>query len=121
MTHTTVLTGGRFVLKHHVEFGAVLLVLVWPAHQVDYLITLDSTGAREHGKGADTGEVIHFESADFAIVVDGNARMNAVVSGVDVTGERLQPVRHKLNRAPQQHGQRYGGKVIRVGVHFDTE
>jgi hypothetical protein len=104
VAHTAVLAGRRLVLEHHVELGAVVLVLVGTTHQVDHLVAFDRAGAGEHGVRADAGEVIHIEAEDLAVTIDRNACLDVVVARVDVAGETLQSVRHELHRAAQHDG-----------------
>ena len=121
MAYTPVLAGRRFVEKHHIEAGAVGLVFVRPAGEVDNLVTLDATGAREHGEGADARHVIDLESQNVALFAGGDAALDTVLARVDVAHERFQPVSHKLYRALEQHRHRYRGKVVRVGMHLDAK
>jgi hypothetical protein len=47
--------------------------------------------------GADAGQVVDIDGGDAARGVDGHARLDAVVAGVDVAGEALQPVGNELD------------------------
>ena len=121
MPDAAVLAGRSFILKNHLQLGAVMLVLVRTAHQIDHLVAFNGAGAREHRERADAREVVHLEGQDLAVIAHSNARLHQVMARMDVAGERLEPVGHKLHRSSQHHGQRHGGKVIRVGMHLDAE
>ena len=121
MTHAAVLAGGGFVLKHHVEPGAVVLVLVRATHQIDHLIAFNGAGAREHGIRTNAGEVLHVKAQNFTVTVDRDAGLDVVVAGMDVAGEALQPIGHKLDRTAQHDGQRDGRKVVGISMHLDAK
>ena len=121
VAHAPVLAGGRLVLEHHLQRSAVVPVLVGPAREVDDLVALDAAGAREHAEGADAGEVVDLEGQDLAGLGGRDAALDAVLAGVDVGDEALQPVGHELHRPLEHHAQRDGREVVGVGVHLDAE
>ena len=84
MADAAVLAGRRLVLEHHVELGAVVLVAVRAAGQVDDLVALDAAGARKHRVRADAGQVVDLEGEDLAVGARRDARLDAVLAGMDV-------------------------------------
>ena len=57
---------------------------------------------------------------DAAVLVDGQARLDAVIAGVDVAGEALQPVGDELHRPAQQLRHDDDGDLVGVDVDLDA-
>ena len=99
-----ILAGGRLVLEHHRGLGAEVGEVVGAADQVDDLVALHGAGARIDRIGADAGEVVDVDGGDAPLGVDRHARLDAMVAGVDVAGEALQPIGDELDRPAHDLG-----------------
>ncbi len=115
-----ILAGRRLVLQHHGGLGAVVGKVVGPAHQVGDLVALDRAGARIDRVGADAGQVVDVDGGDAALRVHGHASRDAMVAGVDVAREALQPVGDELDRAAHDLGDHRHRHLVGVDVHLDA-
>ena len=115
-----VLAGGRLVLQHHRGLGAEVGEVVGPADQVHHLVALHRAGARVDRIGADAREVVDVDGGDAPLRVDGHARLDAVIAGVDVAGEALQPVGDELDRPAHDLGDDGNRHLVGVDVHLDA-
>ena len=120
MPDAAVLAHGDLVLEHDPRGGVVILVGVGAGGEIDDLIGLDGAGARVDRKGADAGQVVHFQAEDFAVLGEGHARCHPMVAGVDVGDERFQAVGDELDRSAHRHGDGGGGHLVGVGVDLDA-
>ena len=121
MADTTVLAGRRLVLEHHIEMGAISLVAVGSTDQVDHLVALDRTGAREHRIRADAGQVVDFKGQYLSFGAGGDACLDAVLAGVDVAHKRFETVGDEFHRALEHDAQGDGREIVRISMHLDTE
>ncbi len=115
-----VLAGRRLVLQHHRGLGAVVGEVVGAADQVHHLVAFHRAGARIDRIGADAGQVVDVDGGDAALGVYAHAALDAVVAGVDVGGEALQPVGDELHRPRHDFCDDRGGDLVRVDVHLDA-
>ena len=121
MADRAVLAHHVLVLEHHAGAGAIVAAGVRPAGEVDDLVGLDAGGARIDRIGADAGEVVDLPGGDGAVVLDADLRLDAMVAGVDVGDEALDPVGDEFDRPLEQLRQRHRRHLVGVGVHLDAE
>ena len=121
MADRAVLAHHVLVLEHDPGAGAVALVPIGRAGEVDHLIGLDPAGAGIDRIGTDAGQVVDLERGDLAIGGERDPPRDPVIAGVDVGDEGFQAVGDELDRAPQQHAQRHGRYLVRVDVDLDAE
>ena len=100
MPHSAILARQVFVGEHHVKFGAILLMFVWPAGEIDDLIAFDAAGARIDGVGADAGEIIQIKRKNFSRLGAGHAQFYFVFARVNVGEKGFQAVGDEFHRAP---------------------
>ena len=100
--------------------GAVLLVPVRAAGQVDDLVPLDAARARVDGIGADRGQVVEIEREDLAGFRAREPHRRLVLARVDVGHERFQPVGDELHRPAQHDRKRRGRHLVGVDVDLDA-
>src|SRR5262245_5888072 len=104
MADGAVLAGRRLVLQHHRGLGAEVGKVVGAADQVHDLVALHGAGGRVDGVGPDAREVVDVDGGDAALRVDSHAALDAVVAGVDVAREALQPIRYELDGSAHDLG-----------------
>ncbi len=121
MADGAVLAHHILILEHHARLRAVIRAGVGPAGEVDDLVGLDAGGARVDRVGADAGEVVDLEGGDGAVLRHADLRLDAMVAGVDVGDEALDPVGDELDRPLEQLRQRHRRHLVGVGVHLDAE
>ena len=116
------------VLAHHVlvledDAGprAIILCDVGTAYEVDDLIGFDRAGARIHGIGSDTREIVDLECGDRAIPFDADLALAAVVAGMNVGVEAFDAVGDEFDRALEKLRQRIGRHLIGINVNLDAE
>ena len=115
-----VLAGRRLVLEHHRGLGAVVGKVVRAADQVHDLVALHRAGARIDRIGADARQIIDIDGGDAALGIDGHAPLDAVVAGVDVGGEALQPVGNELDGPAHDLGDDGHRHLVGIDVHLDA-
>ncbi len=118
----------RAVLAHHVlvgehdaRLGAIVRAGVGPAGEIDDLVGLDAAGARIDRVGADAGQVVDLERGDRAVFLDADLRFDAVIAGVNVGDEALDPVGDEFHRPLEQLRQRDCRHLVGIGVDLDAE
>jgi len=116
-----VLAHDILVLEHHTGAGAVVAAGVGTAHEIDDLVCLDAACARVDRVGADAGERIDLEGGDGPVAPDADPALDAMVAGVNVGDEALEPIGHELDRTFQQFRQRDGCHLVGIGVDLDAE
>ena len=121
MADGAILAHDVLVLEHHPRPGTVVAGLVGAADEVHHLVGLDAAGARIHRERPDAGEVVDLEGGDGPVVLHGDARLDAMVAGMDVGGEALQPVGDELDRPFQQLGEGGGRHLVGIDVDLDAE
>ena len=121
MADRAVLAHHVLVLEHHARAGAIVRAGVGPAGEVDHLVRLDTGGARIDRVGADAGEVVDLPGGDGAVLLHADPRLDAVIAGVDVGDEALDPVGDELDRPLEQLGERHRRHLVGVGVDLDAE
>ena len=94
--------------------------VVRPAEQVDDLIALDGAGARINRVRPDAGQIVGVDSRDVSLAVDSHARRDAVIAGVDIGGETLQPVGDELDGTAEHLGDDGDGHFIGIDVDLDA-
>ena len=121
MADGAVLAHDVLVLKHDAGAGAIVRAGVGPADQIDDLVGLDAAGARIDRIRADAGQIVDLERGDGAVVLHADLRLDAMIAGVDVGDEALEPVGDEFDRPPQQLRQRHRRHLVGIGVHLDAE
>ena len=99
MADGAVLAHDILVLEHHAGAGAIIRAGVGPADQIDDLIGLDAAGSWVHRIRPDAGQIVDLERGDRAVLLDADARLDAMVAGMDVGDETLEAVGDELDRA----------------------
>ena len=102
MADRAVLAHDVLVLEHHARPRAIVLAGVGTADEIDDLVGLDRAGARIHRIGSDAGEIVDLERGDGAVALDADLALAAMIAGVDVGVETLDPVGDELDRPAQQ-------------------
>src|SRR6185436_4982227 len=120
MAHCPVLAGGRLVLEYDRGPGPVAGEVVGAAHEVHHLVALHRAGTRIDRIRTDAREVVDIDGGDAPFVVHRHAALDAMVAGVDVAGEALQPVGDELDRARHDFGNGGNGDLVVVDVHLDA-
>ena len=121
MADRAVLAHHVLVLEHHARAGAIVRAGVGPAGEVDHLVRLDTGGARIDRVGADAGEVVDLPGGNGAVLLHADPRLDAVIAGVDVGDEALDPVGDELDRPLEQPGERHRRHLVGVGVDLYAE
>ena len=102
MADRAVLAHHILVLEHDPRPRAIILVGVGAADEIDDLVGLDRAGARIHRIGSDAGEIVDLERGDGAVALDADLALAAVIAGMDIGIETLDPVGDELDRPSQQ-------------------
>ena len=66
-------------------------------------------------------EIVDLEGGDGAVVFDADLRLDAMIAGVNVGDETLEPVGDELDRPLQQLRQRHRRHLVGIDVHLDAE
>src|SRR5437879_13180255 len=85
------------------------------------LIALDRAGARVRRIGPDPREIVDLECRDSAIALDTDLSLAAMVAGMNIGAETLDPVGDEFDRTPQQLGQRVSRHLVGINVNLDAE
>ena len=121
MANGAVLAHHVLVLKHDAGPGTIILGHIGAADEIDDLIGLDRAGARVHRIGPDPREIVDLECRDGAIALDADLSLAAMVAGMNVGVEALDPVGDEFDRTPQQLGQRVSRHLVGINVNLDAE
>ena len=121
MADGAVLAHHVLVLEHDAGAGAIVLGHIGPADEIDDLIGLDRAGARIHRIGPDAREIVDLERRDGAVALDADLSLAAMVAGMNVGVEALDPVGDEFDRPPQQLRQRIGRHLVGIDVDLDAE
>ena len=121
MADGAVLAHHVLVLEHDARPRAIVRAGVGPAGEVDDLVRLDAGRARIDRIGADAGEIVDLPGGDGAVVPDADLRLHAVIAGMDVGDEALEPVGDEFHRPLEQLRQRHHRHLVGIGVHLDAE
>ena len=121
MADGAVLAHHVLVLEHDAGPRAIILGHIGAADEIDDLIGLDRAGARIHRIGSDAGEIVDLERRDGAIALDADLSLAAMVAGMNVGVEALDPVGDEFDRPPQQLRQRVGRHLVGIDVDLDAE
>ena len=121
MADRAVLAHDILVLEHHAGAGAIVRAGVRPADQVDDLIGLDAAGARINRIRPDAGQIVDLERGDRAVFLDADARLDAMIAGVDVGDKAFEAVGDEFDRPLQEFCQRDHRHLVGIGVHLDAE
>ncbi len=121
MADGAVLAHHVLVLKHDAGAGAVVRTGVGAADQIDDLVRLDAAGARIDRIGSDAGQIVDLERGDGAVALHADLRLDAMVAGMDVGDEALEPVGDEFDRPAEQLRQRDHCHLVGVDVHLDAE
>src|SRR6185295_783299 len=98
MANGTVLAHHVLVLEHDAGSGAIVPGHIGTADEIDDLIGLDRTGARVHRIGSDPREIVDLECRDGAIALDADLSLAAMVAGMNIGVEALDPVGDEFDR-----------------------
>jgi len=120
-THTTIRAHCGLVLEHHAQPCAKRPGRVRRTGQGDRMQTFAGTRARVQREGADLDNVIDLEAEHRAVRSHRDRGFDDVAARMDVVDEGLQPVRNKLDRAPEQHGRGGDGNFVVVQMQLDAE
>ena len=121
MADGAVLAHDVLVLEHDAGTGAIVRAGVRPADQVDDLIGLDAAGARIDRIRPDAGEIVDLERGDGAVFLDADARLDAMVAGMDVGDKAFEAVGDEFDRPLQKFRQRNDRHLVGISVHLDAE
>src|SRR5258705_8251081 len=102
MANGAVLAHHVLVLEHDAGPGTIIPGHIGTTDEIDDLIGLDRTGARIHRIRSDTREIVDFECRDGAITLDADPSLAAMVAGMNIGVEALDPVGDEFDRTPQQ-------------------
>ena len=121
MADSAILAGLDLVLKDDRKLGAVAVEPIGGAHQPDDLVALDRAGARIGRERPDRRDVVDVHRQDRAFGIQRHASAHAVVAGMDVGNEGLDPVRHELDRPPAEHAQAHDRHVLVIDMQLHAE
>ena len=121
MADRAVLAHDILILEHDAGAGAIVRARVRAADQIDDLVGLDAAGARIDRIGPDAGEIVDLERGDRAVLLDADLGFDAMVAGMNVGDEALQPVGDEFHRPLEQLRQRHGRHLVGIDVHLDAE
>ena len=102
MTDGSVLAHHILVLKDDPRPRPIVPRHIRTADEVDDLIGLDRAGARVHRIRPDAREIVDLECRDGAVPLDADLSLAAMVAGVNVGIEALDPVGDEFDGTPQQ-------------------
>src|SRR6267142_5766275 len=106
MANGAVLAHHVLVLEHDAGPGTIVPGHIGTTDEIDDLIGLDRTGARIHRIGSDPREIVDLECRNSAIALDTDPSLAAMVAGMNIGIEALDPVGDEFDRTPQELGQR---------------
>ena len=121
MADRAVLAHHVFVLEHDAGPRAIILRRIGTADEIDDLVGLDGAGARIHRIGTDAGEIVDLERRDGAVALDADLALAAMIAGMNIGIEALDPVGDEFDRPAQQFRQRIGRHFVGVDVDLDAE
>src|SRR5262249_9304206 len=116
----SVLAGRRLVLEDDGGFGADVGEVVGSADQVHNLIALHRAGAGVDGGGTDARQVVDVDGGDPPGGIYRHARSDAMVRGVMVAREVLEPVGDELDRPAHDFGNYGNSDFVGIDVHLDA-
>ena len=96
-------------------------MFIGPTDQINHLVTFNRTGSWKHRIRAYTRDIMEIKTQNFAVTVDSNTGLNAVVSGMDITCKTLQSIGYKFDRPIEHDGKRNRCKVIGIGMNLDAK
>src|SRR5262245_98507 len=99
MADGAVLAHHVLVLEHDPRPRAIVRAGVGPAGEVDDLVRLDARGARIDRIRADAGEIVDLPGCDRAVVLDADLCLDAMIAGMNVSDEALEPVGDEFSGA----------------------
>ena len=111
----------RLVLKGDAAPGPVIVDHVAAAREVDDLVGLDGAGAGKHGERTGAGEAVEVQGGDPALRRERHPGPGPVTPGVEVSGERLQPVGRELHRPLEQDRQPGDRELIAIDMRLHPE
>ena len=121
MADGAVLAHHVLVLEHDAGPGTIIPGHIGTADEIDDLIGLDRAGARIHRIGPDPRKIVDLECRDGAVALDADLSLAAMVAGMNIGIEALDPVGDEFDRPPQQLGQRVGRHLVGIDVNLDAE
>ena len=121
MADGAILAHHVFILEHDAGPRAIILGRVGSADEIDDLVGLDRAGARIHRIGTDAGEIVDLERRDGAVALDADPALAAMVAGMDIGIETLDPVGDEFDRPAQQFRQRISRHLVGIDVNLDAE
>ncbi len=102
MADGAVLAHDILVLQHDAGAGAVVRAGVRAAGEVDDLVGFNAAGARIDRVRPDAGQVVDRERGNGAVLLHADARLDAVIAGMNVGDEALEAIGDEFHRPPQQ-------------------
>ncbi|OIQ63242.1 hypothetical protein GALL_552170 [mine drainage metagenome] len=121
MADRAVLAHDIFILEHDAGAGAIILRHIGTADQIDDLVGFDGAGARIHRIRTDAREIVDLEGRDGPVALDPDPPLAAMVAGMNIGVEALDPVRDEFYRPAQQFRQCVGRHFVGVDVDLDAK
>src|SRR3954453_14690286 len=121
MANGAVLAHHVLVLEHDAGPGTIVPGHIGTTDEIDDLIGLDRTGAWIHRIGPDPRKIVDLECRNGAIALDADLSLAAMVAGMNVGVEALDPVGDEFDRTSQQLGKSVSRHFVGINVNLDTK